>query len=127
MYFGFPTAHEDDAYRAILAGLGMLDAMQRLNTRLEQEHGVRLSIRVGLVASSRKSTVMVRFARVCLAAGLMCHPQVLEARKWMKDEEVNTLKSCDNHRGLKTLPRNVMECGNAITPLGFPEESEHNG
>src|SRR5262252_7548160 len=27
VYFGFPTAHEDDAQRAILAGLGMLDAM----------------------------------------------------------------------------------------------------
>ena len=48
VYFGFPTAHEDDAQRAILAGLGMLDAMQTLNTRLEQEHGIRLSIRVGI-------------------------------------------------------------------------------
>src|SRR6266850_3976284 len=48
VYFGFPTAHEDDAQRAILAGLGMLDAMQTLNTRLEQEQGIRLSIRVGI-------------------------------------------------------------------------------
>src|SRR5712691_7145517 len=48
VYFGFPTAHEDDAQRAILAGLGMLDAMQMLNTRLEQEHGRQLSIRVGM-------------------------------------------------------------------------------
>src|SRR5262245_6035331 len=48
VYFGFPTAHEDDAQRAILAGLGMLDAMHTLNTRLVQEHGIRLSIRVGL-------------------------------------------------------------------------------
>ena len=48
VYFGFPTAHEDDAQRAILAGLGMLDAMQTLNTRLGQEHGIRLSIRVGM-------------------------------------------------------------------------------
>src|SRR5713101_4614334 len=48
VYFGFPTAHEDDAQRAILAGLGMLNAMHTLNTRLEQEHGIRLSIRVGL-------------------------------------------------------------------------------
>jgi hypothetical protein len=29
-------------------GLGMLEAMHTLNTRLEQEHGVRLSIRVGI-------------------------------------------------------------------------------
>ena len=48
VYFGFPVAHEDDAQRAILAGLGMLDTMHTLNTRLEQEHRVRLSIRVGL-------------------------------------------------------------------------------
>lgn len=48
VYFGFPSAHEDDAQRAILAGLGMLDAMHTLNTHLAQEHGVRLSIRVGL-------------------------------------------------------------------------------
>jgi class 3 adenylate cyclase len=48
VYFGFPTAHEDDAQRAILAGLGMLEAMQMLNTHLEQEHGMRLSIRVGI-------------------------------------------------------------------------------
>jgi class 3 adenylate cyclase len=48
VYFGFPTAHDDDAHRAILAGLEMLDAMHTRNTRLAQEHGVRLSIRVGL-------------------------------------------------------------------------------
>jgi class 3 adenylate cyclase len=48
VYFGFPTAHEDDAQRAILAALGMFDAMHTLNTRLEQEHGLRLSIRVGI-------------------------------------------------------------------------------
>jgi class 3 adenylate cyclase/tetratricopeptide (TPR) repeat protein len=48
VYFGFPTAHEDDAQRAILAGLGMLDAMQTLNARLGQEHGIRLNIRVGI-------------------------------------------------------------------------------
>jgi class 3 adenylate cyclase len=48
VYFGFPTAHEDDAQRAILAGLGMLDAMQTLNTSLEHGHGIRLSIRVGM-------------------------------------------------------------------------------
>src|SRR4030095_10728650 len=48
VYFGFPSAHEDDAHRAILAGLGMLDAMHTLNTHLGQKHGVQLRIRVGL-------------------------------------------------------------------------------
>src|SRR5215471_6668186 len=48
VYFGWPQAHEDDAQRAVRAGLGMLEAMERLNTRLEQEKGVRLAIRVGI-------------------------------------------------------------------------------
>jgi class 3 adenylate cyclase/predicted ATPase len=45
VYFGYPRAHEDDAQRAIRAGLGMLEAMRTLNARLQ---GVRLAIRVGV-------------------------------------------------------------------------------
>ena len=48
VYFGFPTAHEDDAQRAIHTGLGMLQAMKTLNARLEQDKGIRLAIRVGM-------------------------------------------------------------------------------
>ena len=48
VYFGYPQAHEDDAQRAGLAGLGILDAMELLNARLEQERGVRLAVRVGV-------------------------------------------------------------------------------
>jgi class 3 adenylate cyclase len=48
VYFGWPQAHEDDAQRAVRTGLGMLDAMGTLNTRLEQEKGIRLAIRVGI-------------------------------------------------------------------------------
>ena len=36
VYFGYPQAHEDDAQRAVRAGLGMLAAMGDLNTRLQQ-------------------------------------------------------------------------------------------
>ncbi|RMF86874.1 MAG: hypothetical protein D6736_14115 [Nitrospinota bacterium] len=48
VYFGYPQAHEDDARRAVRAGLGMVDALGILNTRLEQEYGVRLAVRVGM-------------------------------------------------------------------------------
>ena len=48
VYFGWPQAHEDDAQRAIHAGLGMLDAMGGLNVRLEQEKGIRLAVRIGV-------------------------------------------------------------------------------
>jgi class 3 adenylate cyclase len=37
VYFGYPRAHDDDAQRAVRAGLGMLDAMERWHTRLERE------------------------------------------------------------------------------------------
>jgi class 3 adenylate cyclase/predicted ATPase/tRNA A37 threonylcarbamoyladenosine biosynthesis protein TsaE len=48
VYFGWPRAHEDDARRAVRAGLGMLDAMTILNANLEREKRVRLAIRVGI-------------------------------------------------------------------------------
>ena len=48
VYFGYPQAHEDDAQRAVRAGLGMLAAMGTLNTRLVQDKGIRLAIRVGI-------------------------------------------------------------------------------
>jgi class 3 adenylate cyclase len=48
VYFGFPQAHEDDAQRAVRAGLGILDAMGTLNTHLEQHQGVRLAVRIGI-------------------------------------------------------------------------------
>ena len=48
VYFGYPQAHEDDAQRAVRAGLGIVGALQTLNTRLEQGHGVRLAVRLGI-------------------------------------------------------------------------------
>ena len=48
VYFGYPLAHEDDAQRAVRAGLGMVEAMGQLNARLEQEHGVQLAVRLGI-------------------------------------------------------------------------------
>jgi class 3 adenylate cyclase len=48
VYLGYPQAYEDDAPRAVRAGLGMLDAMERLHTRLERDKGTRLASRAGL-------------------------------------------------------------------------------
>ena len=36
VYFGYPQAHEDDAQRAVRTGLGIVGAMQTLNTHLER-------------------------------------------------------------------------------------------
>jgi class 3 adenylate cyclase len=48
VYFGYPRAHEDDAQRAVRAGWGMIEAVGPLNTRLTQERGVSLAVRLGI-------------------------------------------------------------------------------
>jgi TOMM system kinase/cyclase fusion protein len=48
VYFGYPRAHEDDAQRAVRAGLGIIEALGQLNTRLTQERGVHLAMRLGI-------------------------------------------------------------------------------
>jgi class 3 adenylate cyclase/tetratricopeptide (TPR) repeat protein len=46
--FGIPQAREDDALRAVRAAAELRQALAALNTRLERERGVRLSIRTGV-------------------------------------------------------------------------------
>jgi class 3 adenylate cyclase/predicted ATPase len=47
-YFGYPTAHEDDAIRAVHAGRKILADLEDLNIRLSREKEVTLSVRVAL-------------------------------------------------------------------------------
>ena len=56
VYFGYPLAHEDDAQRAVRAGLGMIEALGQLTTRLGQERGVHLAARLGITALVRVPT-----------------------------------------------------------------------
>src|SRR5262249_4344965 len=48
VYFGYPSAHEDDAYMAVRTGLGIIEAVGVLNTRLEQDKGIGLAVRLGV-------------------------------------------------------------------------------
>jgi predicted ATPase/class 3 adenylate cyclase len=48
VYFGYPLAHEDDAQRAVRAGLGIVEALGPLNTRLTEDHGVQVAVRLGI-------------------------------------------------------------------------------
>jgi predicted ATPase/class 3 adenylate cyclase len=48
VHFGYPQAHEDDAERAVRAGLALVTETGQLNTRLEEKHGIRLAVRVGI-------------------------------------------------------------------------------
>src|ERR1700675_2846786 len=48
IYFGWPTAREDDPERAVRAGLAIVEAMAALNVTCGTDDGTRLSVRVGL-------------------------------------------------------------------------------
>jgi class 3 adenylate cyclase len=48
VYFGYPQAHEDDAQRAVRAGLGMLAALGYLNKELKRDKGIQLALRLGV-------------------------------------------------------------------------------
>jgi len=48
VYFGYPHAHEDDAQRAVRAGLGIIEAVGALNTSLEPAKGIQLALRLGI-------------------------------------------------------------------------------
>ena len=48
VYFGWPRAHEDDAERAVHAGLGIVDAVGEGNDALQAKHGLELAVRIGI-------------------------------------------------------------------------------
>src|SRR5262249_43042005 len=48
VYFGYPQAHEDDTSRAVRTGLGIVEAIRALNTRLKQEQEIQLAVRIGI-------------------------------------------------------------------------------
>jgi class 3 adenylate cyclase/tetratricopeptide (TPR) repeat protein len=48
VYFGYPRAHENDAARAIYTGLEIVETLERSSAAADSEHGVRLSVRIGI-------------------------------------------------------------------------------
>jgi class 3 adenylate cyclase/tetratricopeptide (TPR) repeat protein len=48
VYFGYPRAHENDAERAVRAGLGILEAVAEGNPQLVERHGIELAVRIGV-------------------------------------------------------------------------------
>ena len=48
VYFGYPQAHEDDAERAVRAGLEIVHSIVQHNTEIKEQYGVELAVRVGV-------------------------------------------------------------------------------
>ena len=51
-FFGYPQAHDEDAQRAVLAGLAILDAVSALNGQLANKSYPRLAARIGIDTGS---------------------------------------------------------------------------
>ena len=51
VYFGFPNAHEDDASRAVRAGLDIVEGVRRLDAGQPVDIAVRVGIHTGLVVA----------------------------------------------------------------------------
>lgn len=51
VYFGYPTAHEDDAARAVRTSLGIIEALHNLTPQLPQPLNIRIGIHTGLVVA----------------------------------------------------------------------------
>ena len=47
-YFGHPVAHEDDARRAVTAGLDLLEALRPVTEEVRQRYGIELAVRVAV-------------------------------------------------------------------------------
>jgi len=47
-YFGYPTAHEDDAHRSVRTALGIVEAMGKLSAKYQDRFGTGLDVRVGI-------------------------------------------------------------------------------
>lgn len=47
-YFGYPTPHEDDARRAVKAGLDLLAAVGEVADEVERRHGFELAVRAAI-------------------------------------------------------------------------------
>ena len=47
VYFGYPQAHEDDAQRGVRAGLGIVEAIEQLDSKVGNSN-VNLAVRIGV-------------------------------------------------------------------------------
>ena len=64
--FGYPQAHEDGPQRAVRTGLGIIEAVGRLNPRFVQTWGVQLAVRIGIHTGlvSARAEGIVRMSKV---------------------------------------------------------------
>jgi class 3 adenylate cyclase/tetratricopeptide (TPR) repeat protein len=77
--FGVPTAHEDDAARAVRAATRMLERLETVNEGLAARHDVRLRIRIGVNSGEVLATTEPRPGEPMVTGDVVNAAQRLEA------------------------------------------------
>jgi class 3 adenylate cyclase/tetratricopeptide (TPR) repeat protein len=84
IYFGYPTAHEDDAERAVRAGLAIVAGLRGMSAQMRPTAGVHLAARVGIhtgptivgaMGNADRSDISVFGSTPNIAARLESHAQ----------------------------------------------------
>jgi len=70
VYFGYPQAHEDDAERAVRAGLELIQAMGRLKSAAQLQTRVGIATGLVVVGDCHRGAQRLRQAAVVEASGL---------------------------------------------------------
>ncbi|MGE8942442.1 AAA family ATPase [Leptospira interrogans] len=119
-YFGQPLAHEDDAERAVRAGLKLIQRIEELGHRLGREKNIKVNIRVGI------ATGLVFVGAVPGLKAAMDNNAVGEApnlaAKLQSLAQPNTIVVCDQTKQLAAAhfayrdlgPQTIKGFGNAV-------------
>ncbi|MGH0028762.1 MAG: ATP-binding protein [Myxococcota bacterium] len=98
VYFGYPQAHEDDAVRAMHAGLAILAGLDALNARL-RDRDVQVALRLGVhTGPVVAGTLGTGTAKEALALGVV--PNVAARIEGLADDDT-LLMSADTHRMIR--------------------------
>lgn len=111
-YFGYPNAHDDDAARAVGAGLAIVEAMPALEARVGVPRGVELKCRVGIATGPVVVGEMGAGERREAMAVIGETPNL--ADRIQKVSPPNTVV-------IAPLTRQLVEARFAVAPLGSHE------
>jgi class 3 adenylate cyclase/predicted ATPase len=88
VYFGYPTAHENDAERAVRAALELIDSLADLNARFRDQQRPEVAVRIGI------HTGLVVFGSEATSGGWQEHSIVGEAVNLAARLQVEAAPNC---------------------------------
>lgn len=117
VYFGYPRAFEDDAERAVRAGLELIDSLKALDAGTTLPEGVSVSVRVGIATGEVVAGALVGESGLMARDAAIGMPPNLAARL-QAFADPNTLVICPNTHALARGQFDYRELG-VQTVKGF--------